>query len=204
MMERNQPLIGLTGSIGSGKSTVSQRLASLGAHIVDADDISREILAPHSAALHQIRTGFGSGVFDPQGNLDRKKLAHLIFKDETARRRLEGIVHPLVIGRMDERAETLCRKFPGEMIVLDVPLLFEAGFDTKVDEIIVVHAPEQLRIERVMERDNCTREQALSRMRAQMSDEEKCARADTVFYNLGDLEHLYAQVDQWYSRRMGR
>ncbi|MEL7608972.1 MAG: dephospho-CoA kinase [Bacillota bacterium] len=203
MIERNQPLVGLTGSIGSGKSTVSHRLAALGAHIVDADGISRELLAPNSPALDRVRAEFGPAVFDPQGNLDRKKLAGLVFEDDGARERLEGIIHPLVFKRMDERIAALRQDFPDGMIVLDIPLLFEAGLERSVDEILVVHAPEQARLERVMERDHCTREQALARMRTQVSDEEKCARADTVFYNDGDCDRLYAQVDRWYALRMG-
>lgn len=191
-------IIGLTGTIGSGKSTVSARLAKLGALVLDADTISREAVKKGADGLNKIAEVFGKEVIDANGELDRKALAGIVFSDESKRLILNGIIHPQVLKALKERTHGEKALNPDRMIVWDVPLLIEVGWVEYVDSVWLVTAPEQTRINRIMARDGCTIKQAQSRICAQMSEEEKVRFSNEIIDNGGSLEQLYQRVDALY------
>ena len=192
--------MGLTGGIGSGKSAVSSRLAEHGAIIVDADKLARDVVAPGTPGLAAVAQAFGQGVLHSDGSLDREALGKIVFADPAARRRLEGITHPLI------RAET-ARRFtglpPDAVVVHDIPLLVEAGMGGGYDVVVVVEAPRELRLERLALR-GLPREQAEARMANQATDEARRAVADVVLDNSGTLDDLHAQVDALWSDLVAR
>ena len=192
-------IIGLTGTIGSGKSTVSARLAKLGALVLDADTISREAVKKGADGLNKIAEVFGKEVIDANGELDRKALAGIVFSDESKRLILNGIIHPQVLKALKERTHGEKDLNPDRMIVWDVPLLIEVGWVEYVDSVWLVTAPEQTRINRIMARDGCTIKQAQSRICAQMSEVEKARFSNEIIDNGGSLEQLYQRVDALYS-----
>ena len=192
-------IIGLTGTIGSGKSTVSARLTKLGALVLDADTISREAVKKGADGLNKIAEVFGKEVIDANGELDRKALAGIVFSDESKRLILNGIIHPQVLKALKERTHGEKALNPDRMIVWDVPLLIEVGWVEYVDSVWLVTAPEQTRINRIMARDGCTIKQAQSRICAQMSEEEKARFSNEIIDNGGSLEQLYQRVDALYS-----
>ena len=192
-------IIGLTGTIGSGKSTVSARLAKLGALVLDADTISHEAVKKGADGLNKIAEVFGKEVIDANGELDRKALAGIVFSDESKRLILNGIIHPQVLKALKERTHGEKALNPDRMIVWDVPLLIEVGWVEYVDSVWLVTAPEQTRINRIMARDGCTIKQAQSRICAQMSEEEKARFSNEIIDNGGSLEQLYQRVDAVYS-----
>ncbi|MGK4186816.1 dephospho-CoA kinase [Kocuria koreensis] len=187
--------VGLTGGIGSGKSTVAQLLQEHGAVVIDADAISRELTAKGSPVLDQIRDAFGTHVLTDSGELDRAALAKIVFDDETARERLNSIVHPAVRQEsarlVDEaaRAET----FSG-VVVQDIPLLVETGQADSFDGVIVVEAPESVRIDRLVTARGMKEDDARSRIRSQATDDQRRAVATWIIDNSGDRETTTAQV----------
>jgi dephospho-CoA kinase len=193
-------IIGLTGTIGSGKSTVSEHLKSLGALVLDADIISRQVVELGTTGLEQIIALFGGSVINPDGTLNRKAMAKLVFADEEKRLLLNSIIHPAVLNTLKDKTEAETEKNPNRVIVWDVPLLIEVGWNEFVDSVWLVTAPENVRIERIIRRDNCTAEQAEMRIRAQMSEDEKLKYSNNVIDNGSTLEKLYAQVDELYKR----
>jgi dephospho-CoA kinase len=190
-------LIGLTGGIGSGKSTVSSLLTARGAVVVDADAITRELQSPGTPVLTAIADRFGDGVLAPDGTLDRQALADVVFVDDEALRDLNAIVHPAVgreIGRrLGELADT------DEIVVLDVPLLVESGRDDMV-ALVVVDVDPDLAAERLVEHRGMKLEDVRARQARQATREERRARADVVIDNGGDLAALEAQVDAAWER----
>ena len=192
-------IIGLTGTIGSGKSTVSARLTKLGALVLDADTISREAVKKGADGLNKIAEVFGKEVIDANGELDRKALAGIVFSDESKRLILNGIKHPQVLKALKEKKKKKKALNPDRMIVWDVPLLIEVGWVEYVDSVWLVTALEQTRINRIMARDGCTIKQAQSRICAQMSEEEKARFSNEIIDNGGSLEQLYQRVDALYS-----
>ena len=195
-----EPLIAaITGSIGSGKSLVGSFLSLLGATVIDADQIAREVVAPGEPALAEIRAAFGDEVFESGGAvLDRKRLGAIIFSSLEKRRRLEQILHPRIRTRFKEKVAALCAtpSSSPRIIAYLVPLLFESGFDyEEIDLIITVSAPREACIERIIARDRCTRTEAEQRLDAQLPIEEKEKRSDIVLRNTGSPEDLSRQVD---------
>ena len=183
--------IGLTGSIACGKSTVSSYLRGLGFVVADADAISHELTAPGGAALPLLRAQFGEGVFS--GNeLDRKKLASLVFSDSEQRKALNAILHPLIIARIQDQLEA--NDAPDTLVFGDVPLLYECGMDAMFDQIWVVSAPRSTQIARLYERDGLTAQEAAKRIDAQMPLCEKERRADAVISTDGPVEQTRRQV----------
>ena len=180
-------VLGLTGSIGSGKSHVSSYLASLGARIVDGDRISHALTAPGGKALPAIRKAFGDAVFTADGTLNRRELGRLVFSSEDDRRRLNGVIQPMIL---DEIHLEMCQAEAdgADVCVLDMPLLFEEHLEVLCDSTWCVFLPEDLQIQRIMERDHCTRQEALSRIHSQMDAREKAARADVVIDTSGSFE----------------
>jgi dephospho-CoA kinase len=193
-------IVGLSGGIGSGKSTVARLLANLGAVVIDADAIVRELQAPGSPVLDDLRGAFGDEIIDDSGALDREALAAIVFGDAEARARLGAIIHPKV-GVETARRVAAAREAGAEVVVLDIPLLFEgrkAGTGSTAqmdfDSTVLVYAPEALQIERRMTRDGCDREETLRRIRAQLPIEEKRQMADCVIDNSGTREQTERQV----------
>lgn len=203
-------VVGLTGGIGTGKSTVARLLAGLGACVIDADAIVHELQAPGTPLLARIAEAFGPGILRPDGALDRERLGKLVFSDPAARKRLNDLVHPAVGVEMMRRLEAA--KAAGvPLVVLDIPLLLEgrarAGEAARartasdlVSEVIVVYAPESAQIERQVARDGATREHAAERVAAQLSIEEKRKLADHVIDNSGALADTERQVRELYAR----
>jgi dephospho-CoA kinase len=193
-------IIGLSGGIGSGKSTVSRLLAQLGARVIDADAIVHELQAPGQPMVARIAEAFGAEVLDARGALDRAALGAIVFRDPAARARLGAIVHPPVGAEIARRvAQARAEGVP--IVVLDIPLLFEgraAGTGTasllRYEATILVFAPEQAQIERQIARDGCTPDEALRRVRAQMPLAEKKALADHVIDNSGTPAETERQV----------
>jgi dephospho-CoA kinase len=187
--------IGLTGGIGSGKSTVSALLAERGAVIVDADRIAREVVEPGTAGLAAVAEAFGDGVLAADGSLDRPALAAIVFADPEARRRLDSIVHPLVRARA---TEITAAAPAGAVVVNDVPLLVETGQAGSYDLVLVVEADPGTRVARLVQR-GLTAQDARARMAAQATDEQRRAVADVVLDNSGTREELVAQVDRFWA-----
>ena len=192
--------IGLTGGIGSGKSTVSRLLAGHGAVIVDADVIAREVVEPGTPGLAAVVEAFGPGMLSAEGSLDRPALAAVVFGDPAARRRLDAIVHPLVRARA---AEVAAAAPPDAVVVHDVPLLVETGQAATYDLVVVVQADLDTRVARLVQR-GLTGEDARARMAAQATDEQRRAVADVVLDNSGTPEELARQVDRLWRDRVVR
>jgi dephospho-CoA kinase len=190
--------IGLTGGIGSGKSTVAALLAERGAVVVDADRIAREVVAPGTDGLAAVVAEFGDGVLTADGALDRPALAAIVFADPAARARLDGVVHPLVRARA---AEALAVVPPDAVVVQDVPLLVETGQAGSFDLVLVVEADEELRVRRLVER-GLSEDDARARIASQASDAERRAVADAVLRNDGDRDELAARVEEFWAERV--
>lgn len=190
--------IGLTGGIGSGKSTVSRLLADHGAVIVDADAIAREVVEPGTPGLAAVVEAFGPSVLAADGSLERAALAAVVFADPEARRRLDAIVHPLVRARAGELAAAAP---PDAVVVHDVPLLVETGQAAAYDLVLVVEADPETRVARLVQR-GLTADDARARMAAQATDEQRRAVADVVLDNSGTPEHLAAQVESFWADRV--
>ncbi|MGY1603779.1 dephospho-CoA kinase [Geodermatophilus sp. SYSU D00815] len=190
--------IGLTGGIGSGKSTVSALLAERGAVVVDADRIAREVVEPGTPGLAAVVEAFGDGVLGPDGALDRPALAAVVFADPQARARLDGIVHPLVRARA---AELAAAAPPDAVLVHDIPLLVETGQAGRYDLVLVVEADLGTRVARLVRR-GLAEPDARARIAAQATDEQRRAVADVVLDNSGTREELAAQVDRFWTERV--
>jgi dephospho-CoA kinase len=187
--------IGLTGGIGSGKSEVARRFAAWGAVVVDADRIAREVVEPGTPGFGQVVAEFGDTVLGADGTLDRDQLGRIVFADPAARRRLEAVVHPLV----GERAAQLMAEAPADAVVVyDVPLLVENGLAGAYDAVVVVDAPDEMRLDRLVRRRGMTEPDARARIGAQASRAERLAAADYVIGNDGTLADLErAAADVW-------
>jgi dephospho-CoA kinase len=190
--------IGLTGGIGSGKSTVSALLTERGAVLIDADRLAREVVEPGTPGLAAVAEAFGDGVVGPDGALDRPALAAIVFADPEARRRLDGIVHPLVRARA---AELVAAAPPDAVVVQDVPLLVETGQAGGYDLVLVVEADLRVRVERLIAR-GMGEDDARARIAAQATDEQRRAAADVVLDNSGSRDELAAQVDRFWAERV--
>jgi len=190
--------IGLTGGIGSGKTTAAKRFAELGAKVYSADDIARRALDPGTNCYDRVVSAFGESILLPDGAIDRKRLARIVFSDESKRTLLNGILHPYVIDRLFSDADQDFQAENFRIAVFDIPLLFESGLDAQMDTTIVVASDTETRIRRVIERDGISREQALQRILVQMPDEEKRLRANYVLDNDGSKDDLCRRVDALY------
>ena len=191
--------VGLTGGIGAGKSEVSRRLAAQGAVLIDADAIAREVVEPGTPGLERVVERFGTGVLGPDGALDRPRLGEIVFADPAKLAALNSIVHPLVGERMAELESSAAA---GAIVVHDVPLIAEHDLAGGYDLVVVVDAPPQLQLDRLVRLRGMSREQAQARMAAQASREQRLAIADFVIDNSGSLAELDRQVgDLWAELR---
>ena len=197
-------VVGLTGGIASGKSLVSNYLKELGAAIIDADELARDVVKPHSPACQEIREYFGAGVFEPDGNINRKKLAELVFNSQTEREKLNSIVHPRVVETTLELKEKYLNEKKAPLIVIDAPLLIEAGMTELVDEVWVIAVPEQAQLDRLMSRDKLSLTEAQNRLRSQLPLAEKLAYADRIIDNSGDVEKTIREVDLLWRQVVSR
>ncbi|MDH6180938.1 dephospho-CoA kinase [Microbacteriaceae bacterium SG_E_30_P1] len=190
-------LVALTGGIASGKSLVAARLAELGAVLVDADVLAREVVEPGSPALAAIADAFGPSVIATDGSLDRAALGAIVFSDDSSRELLNSITHPAVWNLAEERFARADEADPSAVVVYDVPLLAERSSHRPFafDRIVVVEAPEETRIARMIRDRGMTRAEALARIAAQATDEQRRALADLVIDNGGSREHTLEQVD---------
>ena len=178
--------VGLTGGIASGKSTVARAFEELGAHVIDADRIAREVVPAGSAALARIGRAFGAGVLRPDGTLDRAALGAVVFADAGKRRVLEGLLHPLILEEIDRRIDAFEKRDPQGVVVVEAALIYEVGWETEFDAIVVVWAKEEQQRRRLMLRDGLSAEQADLRIAAQLPLEEKRRRAWFIVDNSGD------------------
>lgn len=196
-MSVSRLIVGLTGGIGSGKSTAADAFGRLGAGIVDADEISRSLTAAGGSAIAPIRSHFGASFITSDGALDRARMRALVFDDHQAREQLEAILHPLV----QAQSEIACRRVEGLYVMLVVPLLIESGtYHRRVHRLCVVDCPEPLQVSRVMSRNALPEYQVRAIIASQASRSARLALADDVIDNSGSQEHLLAQVDELHQR----
>ncbi len=197
------PVIGLTGGIGSGKSTVADLLVERGAALVDTDRLAHELTAPGGAAIDAIRAAFGDGVIAPDGRMDRAAMRAIAFADPGARRRLESILHPMIRARTAQGVEAAAAA-GAPYVVVAVPLLVESGdWRGRYDRVLVVDCPPEVQVERVMRRNALPREQVEAILAAQASRAQRLAAADDVVDNGGPPDALPAQVERLHAAYVG-
>lgn len=187
-------IVGLTGSIGTGKSTAAKAFSRLGVGVVDADEVARDVVAPGTSGLAEVVAAFGKGVLLPDGSLDRAAVAGLIFGDPGKRKALEAIIHPLVGEEVKRRIDQILAGGPEAFAVYDVPLLFETGLDAGCDLTVVVTSSREEQIERLKSRAGMDPEEVARRIDSQMPLAEKERRADVVLANSADVEALAGKV----------
>ena len=191
MTEPRRIVLGITGNIASGKSTVVRMLKDHGAHHIDADLVYRELVGPGQPLLARLVERFGASIVAPDGGLDRKALGAIAFSDPAALADLDALTHPAVIAEIDRRAEAIREG----VIIIDAVKLIESGHADHCDAVWLVTAPVEAQVTRLMNRNTLSRAEALRRVAAQPSLEPKIARADRIIVNSGSLEQLQAQVD---------
>lgn len=196
-------IIGLTGSIASGKSTVSAMLAEMGYPIVDGDKVARLVVEPGSETLQKIEGLFGKEVILPDGNMDRKKVGELIFNDPASRKKLNDVIHPAIrMEMLRQRSEFLEQGH--KTVIMDIPLLFESRLQHLVDKVLVVSVTEENQLKRLMERNGLSEKEARTRIASQLPMSVKEEGADAVIYNNGSLDETKWQLnrilEQWDER----
>lgn len=198
-------LIALTGGIASGKSLVSERLAQLGAVIIDADVLARDVVAPGTKALEEIASEFGPGVIRDDGSLDRAALGSLIFQDAHLRHKLNAITHPKIWSRAQELFVEAGRNDPQAVVVYDVPLLVESSTASgrEFDLIVVVNADREIRLRRLKEIRGLSADEAAQRLNSQASDDQRLAIADVIIDNNGTRAEALDQVDRLWAKVSG-
>ena len=197
-------VIGLTGSIGTGKSEVSRMLRSLGAEIIDADQVGHEAYTPNSESWQEVVKTFGEEILQPGGEIDRRKLGSLVFSDPEELAKLNGIMHPRMARMVADKLEAF-RDEGVEVVVVEAALLFEAGWDSLVDEVWATDSAVDTVVQRLRDRNGMTEEEVLKRIGSQMDREERLERADLVVDNSGDVDTLETTVQSlWENRVNGR
>lgn len=186
-------VIGLTGGIACGKSSVGDILRKLGVKVIDADEIAHQIYQPGTPVHSKIVTEFGPDILDADGRINRQKLGKIVFQNQAARLRLEAITHPVIIQEIDNLVNT-ARSENYPILVVEVPLLFEAGLERQFDYIWVVSARPDVQLERLMKRNRLSREEATARLAVQLSLDYKEGKADVIVYNNNDLSDLEEEI----------
>ncbi|KEF31621.1 Dephospho-CoA kinase [Marinobacter nitratireducens] len=192
--------VGLTGGIGSGKSTVVRQFGALGIHWVDADDVAREVVEPGTPALREIEEHFGGQILQPDGTLDRAQLRQIVFKAPDERKWLESLLHPIIREELIRQLKPENYQLPYALLVS--PLLLETDQHQLVDRILVVDVPTEVQLERTMARDNNSRDQVERIIAAQIPREQRCAKADFVIDNNQPLDVVERQVRELHDRLM--
>jgi dephospho-CoA kinase len=190
-------LIGVTGGIATGKTTVDRMLAAHGATVIDADEIAREVVGPGEPALEEVAARFGRDLIRPDGSLDRTRLGRLVFSDPEARRDLERITHPRITELTGARVATALTG-PAPLVVVDIPLLFENAREAMFEGVLLVYAPAEVQVERLRERNGLDEAAALQRLAAQLPIDEKRGRATWIIDNSGSLDATSRAVDHWW------
>jgi len=191
--------VAVTGGAGSGKSTVLQMFQELGAAVVDADQVARDVVAVGKPAWQELRRSFGAEYFKENGELDRHKMAHLVFSDREARQRLNEIIHPRVAQEVRDRVAALAAQ-GADLVMVEVPLLFEAGLEKAYDRVIVVYAGEEDQVSRLETRDHRDPGEISGILKAQWPLKDKLARADFVVDNSGPLKDTRDQVEKIWKK----
>ena len=189
-------IVGLTGGVASGKSTVSNILREEGAYLIDADQIARDLVQPHTPTWHELIKTFGEEILQPDGSIHRKKLAAIVFSNPEKRSLLNRILHPRIKEETQRRLKEIGQKDPEAVVVIDAALLVETGDYREMDRLIVVHSTEAQQIERLRERDGASEEEALRIVSAQMPLGEKLKVADFVIRNEGSLEETRQRAQE--------
>jgi len=196
-------IIGLTGGIGSGKSTVSKFLAHLGAVVIDADKVGHEVFKPGTKAWQEVVDAFGQGIISADGTIDRRKLGEIVFSNPGARAKLNQVMHPLIYEQAKSRIEEYGKK-GAAIIIVEAPLLLEAGWKSLVDEVWVTSASEATVIKRLKEQKGLPEAQSLARIRAQLTDEERIRQADVVIDTDCALDELKERVEALWRKLRSR
>lgn len=199
MSGKRSPILGLTGGIASGKSLVAEAFRSLGALVLSADELAREVVRPESETLSRLVDQFGREILQADGSLDRKVLAERVFADARAREALNRITHPAIAALAEKRLQELAQQ-GAPLVVYEAPLLFEAGAEKRVDAVLTVRIDERLQCERLMRRDSLSEAQARARIAAQIPQAEKVSRSDYVLENSGSPEATVEQVRQLFHK----
>ena len=194
-------VIGLTGSIGTGKSEAARQLEALGASIISADQVGHEAYTPYTEAWEQIVAAFGDGILQEDGEIDRRKLGALVFSDPDQLEKLNQIMHPRMARMVADQIEAL-RGEQVDVVVVEAALLFEAGWDSLVEEVWVTDSPEKVVIERLKLRNGMSEEEARKRMSSQMGRIERLERSDYVIENSGDMAALESAIKELWDRRV--
>ena len=192
-------VIGLTGGIASGKSTVSELLTAFGFKVVDADTAAREAVAKGTPGIEKVREVFGDEAIDENGEMDRKYMGDLVFNNPGERIKLNEIVHPIVREIMEEKKQQFLKE--GHNVIMDIPLLYENELQDTVDEVWLVYTSESIQIDRLMERNDLTQEEAKARVYSQISIDKKSRMADHVIDNLGDKLELKQNLERLLSEK---
>lgn len=195
-------IIGLTGGIACGKSTISATLAELGAIIIDGDALARELTVPNGVALPAIRQAFGDSVFLADGTLNRRALGQIVFSDKSALEQLDALMQPLLLEMITAGVDA-ARQAGAIACVLDMPLLYEKNLDRLCDRVWCAWLPEDVQLERLIARDGFTREEALNRIHSQMPTDEKAARADIVIDTSGPIQYTKDCIRTLYAQETG-
>ena len=194
-------VIGLTGSIGTGKSEAARQLEALGASIISADQVGHEAYAPNTEAWQQVVAAFGDTILGKDGEIDRRKLGEIVFSDPGQLEKLNEIMHPRMARMVADKIKVL-RSQGVEVVVVEAALLFEAGWDTLVEEVWVTDSPEQMVIERLKKRNGLSEEEARKRISSQMDRSERLERSDFVIDNSGDMAGLESAIKELWDRRV--
>lgn len=192
--------IGLTGSIATGKSTVTNMLKELGAFVIDCDKTARDVVAPGTRSLAKIEAAFGKDAIGADGSMDRVYIGDLVFRNPEMKKRLENILFPLIFEALDAELLRLEREGATPVVFLDMPLLYEVKYDSYVDEVWLVYVPFEVQLSRLMKRNGYTKEEALLRIHSQISVDKKKSLAQQVIDNSGTLEDTKEQVRSLWER----
>jgi dephospho-CoA kinase len=189
-------ILGVTGGIASGKTTVVKMLNALGAPFVDLDVIARQVVEPEKPAWKEVVGYFGKQVLRNDGNLDRKRLSNIVFQDREKRGKLEGFTHPYIFEEFFEQVDELAEQNPEAIIQVDVPLLFELNIEYMFHKILLIYIPEELQIKRLAAREGISREGAANMLKAQLSIDKKVGQADFMIHNEKPLEEVLIEVEE--------
>ena len=194
-------VIGLTGGIGTGKSEAARYLVSLGAKLIDADVVGHEAYRPHAEAWRRVVEAFGEGILGPDNEIDRRALGAIVFSDPDQLARLNGIMHPLMAAMVQERIDGF-KDGGADAVVVEAALLFEAGWDSLVQEVWVTDSPVDVVVDRLAQRNGMSEEEARRRISSQMSREERLERADFVIDNSKDVDSMREAIDELWATRV--